>query len=184
MQLPVPYIKQQTHWSCAIACLEMTAQFHGCTGCSQLAMYGKLKRPVPGQKGQWCVYNSDLMQEAMGLGLEVQDLRVNYTNVGDMMQTIQSHIENGLPMIASQRTAMNSPFGHSRLIVGWEQPEAGETEPFVIFHDPSAFTSPGVAPGGPYRKWRAGIFGRMWKPNGATVAGGVAIVVRKRLNVV
>lgn len=181
MHLEVPYVKQITNWSCAIATMEMVARFHGCTKFDQSAIYQKLKKPVPGLKGHWCVHNDALMDEARNLGFDAGYILVNYASIPEMMSTLRYHMETlGEPLIATQRASMQLLTGHSRLVVGIEDITAEGDGPFVFVHDPSNTYQQGVPPGGSYRKWKAADFARMWSPKGQIVTGGVAIWIRKR----
>ena len=176
MRLDVSYKKQLTRWSCSLACLEMVANFYG-EAIDQVELFARLKRPVRGHKGEWCVRNDDVVAEARKLGLRADYILVNFTDPADMMRTISQHIDQNIPLIATQRTSMQSPFGHSRLIVGYE--ESGEdAERKVVLHDPAAFPAHGVPQGGASRIWKADIFAGMWKPN-LSVHGGVAIRIQK-----
>lgn len=178
MMLGVPYVKQLTLWSCAIASFEMVARFHGVTNFDQTQIYNRIKRPVPGVKGHWCVSNDDVMAEAAKLGFFATNVLVNYTSVPDMLATLREFIDvQKHPIIATQRTAMNSSFGHSRVIVGIED-ATDDCGPLIFVHDPCTTNTAGIPPGGANRKWKADIFAAMWKPNAQT-AGGQAIWIRR-----
>lgn len=176
--LNVPYIKQATDWSCSIACLEMLANYYG-EQIDHVEIYNRLSKQLPGgQQHERCVFNDDLLKEAVRLGFDVGWTKINYTSVPDMMKTLRQHIDGGLPFIACQRSSMTSISGHSRLVIGYEEPAEGEKMPFVFHHDPA---NRGVPPGGAKRKWKADVFARMWSPNGTeNVTGGVALFISKK----
>lgn len=157
----------------------MVLKFYGHNSFSQVETFERLKRKVPGQRGEWCISNADLIQEAIKLGFDVQVIRLNYMNTNEMMATIRHCIDVlKTPLIATQRSAALSHFGHSRLITGYEE-AAESVAPLVLVHDPSARARHGFPPGGANRKWKADDFARMWRPN-ASVQGGEAICVRKQ----
>jgi hypothetical protein len=157
----------------------MTAEFYGHPPMDQKAVYDRLKKPVPGQRNEWCVTGDDVVQEARRMGYEAGWKRVNFGDPAAMLADIRWHLDRGEPLMALQRTAMQSPNGHSRLIVGIEDAASKEEDAHVFVHDPSATSRSGVPPGGANRKWKAPTFAQFWKPSGQMVTGGVAIWLTK-----
>ncbi len=152
-------------------------RYYGLQNFDQVATYNKLKSQTPGMKGEWCVWNDHLLQEARALGFQADYLPpFNYMNAADMMSGIKHYIYAGAPLIASQRAALNNNLGHSRLIVGFEDASPDGKEARVIVHDPG---TRGVPQGGSYRKWPASTFATFWKPKGLVRTGGTAMWIRK-----
>jgi len=130
-------------------------------------------------KGEWQVLNDDLLKKVRALGFQAEYLLFDYTDPADMMNKIRHHVSAGMPLIASQRTALNFPGGHSRLIVGFEDATSDGKEARVVVHDPSTVIRQGVPRGGSYVKWTASNFATFWKPKGVITTGGIAVAMRK-----
>src|SRR6185312_7587543 len=121
MVLSVPYFKQVTPWSCAVACAEMVAAFHGQT-LDQRALTDQLKKPVPGMQGAYGVFNKDLCAAMSKRGFEVDCILFRATNPTLIVTKLREHMDrHAHPLIASQRSTLTGAVGgHSRLIVGVE----------------------------------------------------------------
>lgn len=177
--LDVPYVKQVTNWSCAVASLEMVAKYYG-TAIDQAEIYERLKCDIG--NGQLAVKNIDLIAEANRLGFDALHLNFNYTSADSMFEQLREHIiKNETPLIATQKSSATSQLGHSRVIIGLQDQTPEDERRLVCFHDPSNHFQNGCPPGGPGRKWKAQDFANMWKPNAQT-PGGAAILIRPRTN--
>jgi hypothetical protein len=175
--LKVPFKKQETNWSCAVACAEMVLCYYGVEKFEQVPIFNKIKKRAPGSKTEWLVWNNDLLKEVHELGFRSEYLTFDFKYPDNMMNQIRHYIHAGSPIIATQRVALNRDGGHSRLIVGFEDATGDGKEAQVVVHDPG---TRGVPIGGEGRRWPTSLFAKCWGPKGIIIpAGGTAIRIWK-----
>lgn len=117
-KIPVPHLRQSHKTTCGAACLAMLLNYWG-TMENEQVIWNACKSPRPNSKGEYTP-TANLVSYVKSKGFQVFH-KIAPIDFDARIQVVKDFLIKGLPVIVCQRISRNSPYGHFRVVIGYDK---------------------------------------------------------------